>query len=208
MDANLLGAGDVLKTGSPQLCSLYNYGNDDTALFVFPPGGNNWQQVWRSGKGNWAWDANLLGAGDVLKTGSPQLCSLYNYGNDDTALFVFPPGGNNWQQVWRSGKGNWAWDANLTEFTNPLATHQPVPQPGPVPQLYCVQAFDDDGDFVGQLTIQANSYADAENQASDVIGELGGDTGFVADGPCGPISLPSNFGANVLARNPHSAKRR
>jgi hypothetical protein len=70
-----------------------------------------------------------------------------------------------------------------------------------------VQAFDDDDDFVGQLTIQANSYSDAENKANSyVIEELGGDYGFVANGPCGPISLPSNFGATVHAKNPHSAK--
>lgn len=34
--------------------------------------------------------------------------ALYNYGSDDTALFTFPAGGTKWQEVWDSGKGNWA----------------------------------------------------------------------------------------------------
>jgi len=88
---------------SDELSVLFNYGDADCALFAFPPGGNNWQQVWRSGPKTWAWGSTMLGVGDILKTGSPQPCALFNYGNADCGLFAFPPGGNNWQQVWRSG---------------------------------------------------------------------------------------------------------
>jgi hypothetical protein len=59
------------------------------------------------------------------------LRALYNYGNEDTGLLVFPAGGNNWQgPIWRSGKG-WAWENILLEFDNPNAVQEPTPQPHP-----------------------------------------------------------------------------
>jgi hypothetical protein len=55
---------DVRGVAKPELCLLYNYSQPtpggDTALFVFPAGGSGFQQVWRSGAGNWEWERTLL----------------------------------------------------------------------------------------------------------------------------------------------------
>jgi hypothetical protein len=61
-----------------------------------------------------------------------------------------------------------------------------------------VQAFSEDGRFTGQLTIQADSYDDAQAQANYVVAELGGDYGFLARGACAPLSLP--FSNSLSAR--------
>jgi len=104
----------------------------------------------------------MLGVGDILKTGSPQLCALFNYGNADCGLFAFPPGGNNWQQVWRSGPNTWAWEATMTEFSDPAITPTPPPPPGPQPppsQTGCLVSepgYDEDGDFEGYDTYWAD----------------------------------------------------
>jgi hypothetical protein len=111
-----IAGADVRGAGRSELCALYNYGNGDTALFVFPAGSPAPQQIWRSGAGNFEWDRAKLVAADVRGIGKSELCILYNYdsaGGGDTALFVFPTGSPAPQQIWRSGAGNFEWDRSL-----------------------------------------------------------------------------------------------
>jgi hypothetical protein len=76
--------------------------------------------------------------------GKAELCVLYDHGGDDTALFVSPAGGNNFQQVWRSGKGGLAWNRMLVESAKPVSSPPLVLLPT---ESYCVQAFSEDGTF-------------------------------------------------------------
>jgi peptidoglycan hydrolase-like protein with peptidoglycan-binding domain len=111
-----LSAADVRGVGKSELCILYNYdssGGGDTALFVFPAGSSAPQQIWRSGAGNFEWGRAKLGAADIQDRDESELCMFYNYGNDDTALFIFSAGSSAPKQSWRSGVGNWSWDRML-----------------------------------------------------------------------------------------------
>ena len=109
-ESSKLAYADIRNVGESELCVLYNYGGGDTALFVFPAGGSSYQQIWRSGPGNFSWESSKLTSADIRGVGKSELCVLYNYGGGDTALFVFPAGGSSYQQIWRSGPGNFSWE--------------------------------------------------------------------------------------------------
>jgi hypothetical protein len=193
-----IASADVRNSGKTELCALYDHGGDDTALFVFPAGGTSFQQAWRSGKGNWRWENSKVAGAAVRNVGKAELCVLYNYGDSGTALFVFPTGGNHFEQLWRSGKDGLAWNKTLLEAGKPMSSPSPAIHPtGP----YCLQAFSEDGRFTGQLTILADSYDDAQAQANYVVAELGGEYGFLARGVCDPLSLPcsNSFNARIYA---------
>jgi hypothetical protein len=77
-------------------------------------------------------------AADVRNVGKTELCALYNYGEDDTAVFVFPAGGNNFQQAWQSGKGGLAWLRILVESAKPMSSPPLVVRP---PSLIVCRPF-------------------------------------------------------------------
>jgi hypothetical protein len=106
-------AAHVRNDGKSELCSLYNYGGNVTALFAFDAGTKDLVRVWQSGQGNWSnwnWENTRICAADVRNNGRSELCGLYNYDNNDTALFVFDADTKDWVRVWRSGQGNWNWE--------------------------------------------------------------------------------------------------
>src|SRR6516165_3849903 len=75
-----------------EICALYDYSNDDTGLWVLPTDGSNPVKVWQSGRGNWAWGKSKVIGADIRGIGYPEVCVLYDYGNDGSGLFVFPAG--------------------------------------------------------------------------------------------------------------------
>ncbi len=162
-------SGDFNGDGRCDVAALYNYGNSDTAMFMFSSSGSSFAGVqwWRSGAGNFDWNrakafgGNFNGdtrsdicvaydygsmstglltylstgssftggiwwqalsgweparsqwvSGDFDADGKTDVTAMYNYGNSDSALFMFRstgtsfPGGTQW---WRSGIGNWDW---------------------------------------------------------------------------------------------------
>ena len=96
----------------PALCVLSDFGQQDSGLWVFQPDGAKVQPslVWRSGQGNWDWERSYMAAANVRNTGRSELCIFYDYGADDTGLWVFPYDGSSSVRslAWRSGSGNWA----------------------------------------------------------------------------------------------------
>jgi len=97
----------------PKPSIFYNYGDDDTALFVYSSEKNQPELIWRSGKGNFSWDRSKVFTADIRGFGKSELCILYDYGNDDTALFVYSSEKNQPELIWRSGKGNFSWDRSI-----------------------------------------------------------------------------------------------
>jgi hypothetical protein len=108
-NSKVIGA-DVRGTGTPEVCILYDYGANDTGLWVFPGGGTAPIKIWQSGRGNWAWSNTKLFVADIHGSGRLELGMLYNYGGNDTALWTFPAGAAAPVKVWESGRGNWTWE--------------------------------------------------------------------------------------------------
>jgi len=79
----------------------------DTGLYVFPSSGSAPTQTWDSGEGNWTAPNGTYLVGDFTGDGRDQIAAIYQYPNDRTGLFVFPPEGTAPTQTWDSGEGNW-----------------------------------------------------------------------------------------------------
>ncbi len=106
-------AGDFNRDGTADVAAFYDYGNNDTALFLFTYNGTGFdqKQVWRSGPHNWSWANTKPLVGDFDGDGNPDIAAFYDYGNDDTALFLFTYQNGAFAErlVWRSGPHNWSW---------------------------------------------------------------------------------------------------
>ncbi len=108
-------AGDFTGDGKADMVALYDYGNSNTGLWLFPSTGTGFAspyRVWLSGAGNWTWANSKIVAGDFTGDGKADLATLYNYGNSNTGLWLFPSTGTGFAspyRVWLSGAGNWTW---------------------------------------------------------------------------------------------------
>lgn len=114
---NLFGSGR-LNMGSPpppsNYFTLYNYGSANTGLWVFRPTGSGFapSRVWASGPGGWEWSRSKFIAADVDGDGRTELTVFYDYGRNNTGLFIFDPDSSPAyvpRRVWLSGPGNWDW---------------------------------------------------------------------------------------------------
>lgn len=111
-----LAAGDVNHDGKADIIAMYNYGNDNTSVFVFYSQGTSFsspQGQWNSGAGNWSWSQSKLVSGDFNGDGQGDLGVFYGYPHGETALWVFygnSSGGLSAPVVdWDSGVNQWDW---------------------------------------------------------------------------------------------------
>jgi serralysin len=115
-------AADIRGVGKTELCILYDYGDDDTGLWVFSSDGSSRQPslIWRSGAGKWAWGCTKVTGAYIRGVGNPALCALYDFGHEDTGLWVFQSDGATTQPalIWRSGQGNWDWHRSIAVGAN------------------------------------------------------------------------------------------
>lgn len=109
--------GDFNGDGYTDLAAFYNYGNNNTSLFVWLGNGSGGfsapVQWWNSGAGNWNW-AGTKPFVITNGSGKASIGALYNLGNSDTVLFVFTSTGSSFsspQVVWNSGSGNLNWNS-------------------------------------------------------------------------------------------------
>ncbi|RJQ46368.1 MAG: hypothetical protein C4534_02760 [Gaiellales bacterium] len=109
-------APDRDNDGNSELAVLYDYGNSNTALWLFEPsatGYNAPQGAWTSGAGNWDWNRAKVTTSDYNGDGKSELAVLYDYGNANTGLWLFDPTPAGYaapRLVWSSGRGNWDWN--------------------------------------------------------------------------------------------------
>ncbi len=118
-------AGDFNGDGRSDIAVLYNYGNGNSALWVFyanTTGGFSAPVMkWWAGVNGFAWERSRIVAGNFTGDSKDDIGVLYDYSNDDTAMFVFESssfillGGGSIPIIsapvmtWRSGAGNWRW---------------------------------------------------------------------------------------------------
>ena len=109
-------AADIDGDGKAEICAFYNYGNDDTGLLMFRWNGSAFttSHPWDSGAGNWSWAGTKPFAADIDGDGKQEVCCFYDYGNNDTALFVFKWNGSGFTvtRAWDSGANNFSWAAS------------------------------------------------------------------------------------------------
>ncbi|MEK7817356.1 MAG: FG-GAP-like repeat-containing protein, partial [Actinomycetota bacterium] len=101
--------------GKSELAALYDVGWDNTRLWLFDPSGSGYsapRNVWESGSGNWDWSRSQVAAVDQNGDGRTELAVFYDYGGENTALFILDPSGSGYSAprlAWTSGPGNWDW---------------------------------------------------------------------------------------------------
>lgn len=105
-------AADQNGAGITDFAVLYDYGNDNTGLWIFDSATLSEygpHPVWISGPGNWDWNrSKILTAADFDGDTETELAVFYDYGNANSGIFLFDP--DSWstpQRVWLSGGGNW-----------------------------------------------------------------------------------------------------
>lgn len=105
-------AGDFDGDGITEPAILYNYGNSNTGLWIFDRDESTGlfapHLMWSSGWGNFDWLRAKVSSGDLNGDGETEVAALYDYGNNNTSLFLF---GSQKQykpeSIWNSGAGNW-----------------------------------------------------------------------------------------------------
>ncbi|GIH16798.1 hypothetical protein Raf01_49700 [Rugosimonospora africana] len=123
------GKRDFNGDGRGDLLALFDYGNGDTGLWVFPgapnrpdgqPGQIGAYEAWETGPGNYWISATKNVAGDFNGDGRTDIMSLYDYGNGAAGLFVIPgtggsgPTATDAYRVWYTPPGNfWLSDVKV-----------------------------------------------------------------------------------------------
>jgi len=107
-------AGDFNGDGLSDVLALYDYGRGEAGLFVFPgttgrfQGASTPYLVWNAPPGNFDVSRATPAAGDFTGDGLADLLVMYNYGNNEYALWVMPgttsrsPGSVNPYWCWHS----------------------------------------------------------------------------------------------------------
>lgn len=111
-------SGDFNGDGKQDMAVMYDYGNENMSLFVFPGNGSNafgtYQSWYNSGHHNWAVDrSKQVVAGDFNHDGKDDIAIMYDYGNENMSLIVFTSNGagfNPFQNWFISGTQNWSVD--------------------------------------------------------------------------------------------------
>lgn len=91
-------AGDFTGDGLADLQLMQYFGVGETALRIVPGttsrawGSGTWYEVWRSARypGSFALPSAQIASADFTRDGRDDLLALYNYGNGEFALWVFP----------------------------------------------------------------------------------------------------------------------
>lgn len=96
------------------LAILYDYGNNDTSLWILKSNGVNYTPslAWSSGPGGWDWNRSKISAGDFDGDGKSDVAILYDYGNSTSGLWFMKSGGTSVTPsfVWTNGNGGWDWN--------------------------------------------------------------------------------------------------
>jgi hypothetical protein len=108
------GSGDNDATGDDRadLMALYDYGNGEAGLFVFPgtgrieDGSTQPQGTWFAAPGNFWPGVTKVTSGDFNGDDRSDFLAIYDYGNGAAGLFVFPGGGGDPYRVWYAPPGN------------------------------------------------------------------------------------------------------
>lgn len=162
-------SGDFLDLGYSQVCLFHDYNGGLTNFLALDFKTRNTTAFYQAPQVGWGGlsSVRMVGA-DVLGKGYSQVCVFHDYGRgqmnffaldfktrDITPFYGTPEPWNNNQLLVN--------DENIVPFPK-IA---PVQAGGthPFPQLYCVTAFDDEGDSNGSFTFRAVSAADAQAQA-------------------------------------------
>ncbi len=106
--ATKVTSGDFNGDKSNDFLALYDYGNGAAGLFVFPGGGEPYR-VWYTGTGGFWPSVAKITAGDFNDDGLTDVLALYDYGNESAGLWIFPGTAGRWEgasspyRVWYTG---------------------------------------------------------------------------------------------------------
>lgn len=112
--------GDFQGSGKSEIAVLYDYGNEQTGLWLFS-NGSNFQpsRPWVTSQGGWDCTASVeVLAGDFAGSGKTDLAVIYDYGNSVTGLWLFKSD-SNFQPTrpWISFPGKWPWIQSNTALS-------------------------------------------------------------------------------------------
>lgn len=114
-----IAAGDFDGNGLMDVAVLFNYGNNDSAIWLLKSNGADFTPslAWSSGPGNWDWNRSSIAAADVDGNGTTDLTVTYDYGNASTGIWFFKSNGTTVTPTlaWASGAGNF--DATRAKIT-------------------------------------------------------------------------------------------
>lgn len=107
---------DLTGDGREDVAILYDYGKATSKLWVFPSTGTGFSTVtpwYVSGIGWWDWQRSKVVTGDFDKDGRKDVAMLYDYGSEQSKLWVFRSTGAGFgaaQVWWDSGPRMWDWN--------------------------------------------------------------------------------------------------
>jgi len=115
-------SGDFNRDGKSDIALIYDYGGNNMAIWVMPSDGTKISKpdIWyMSGPGNWSFgNTKSYISGDFNDDGFCDIAFVYDYGNNNMAIWVMPSDGTKISNpgIWfMSGPGNWA--VNQTKAT-------------------------------------------------------------------------------------------